>query len=137
MNAVNSLSCDLAEAKLTDAIERANGWLDAARPIILATFALEDAEYEACRSGDDRPEYHDRTAREVRNIFAQPQRELAKLIEGIRDDFRCDECVPHLNGMTEAEDEAALAFNDALEEGILSVPAAIKIVIDEFNARGA
>lgn len=119
---------------LAVAAERANRWLDIARPIIKAIFALEDIEhlltrerFTAERDGDSR------TFKEAAGYIAAPQRELHEMLAGIRDDFLCDEMPPQ----PQTDDEQAWQdrdeWTDALGESVTTVEGAIKIVTDEHN----
>src|SRR3546814_3468445 len=51
MNAVNFLSRSLADAKLTDALERADCWIDSARPVIKAYLELDQIDGDLCLAG--------------------------------------------------------------------------------------
>jgi hypothetical protein len=120
---------------LTEATERANKWLDVARPIIKAMFALEDVESELRQQAYRSERKHDQqTFRWASEDVAKPQRALYSMLDGIRDDFLCDECPPQ---PSQDADEQAWQdrdeWTDALAESVTSVEGAIKIVTDEHN----
>jgi uncharacterized protein YfaT (DUF1175 family) len=120
---------------LTEAAERASKWVDLARPIIKAMFALEEVEndlrQQAYRSDSKRDQ---QTYRWVAEDVAKPQRALFSMLDGIRDDYLCDECPQQ---PSQFADEQAWAdrdeWNDALAESVTTVEQAINIVTAEHN----
>ena len=115
----------LVTPNIADAIAKANQWVDAAKPVIRAYFAVDDA---ACLLFDAQ----DRIKEEARGILRKPCRDLSDMIGGIRDDFRCDHVMHGHSDMTDAEWDAVEEFNDELARGMVSVAAAIKQVEREL-----
>lgn len=120
---------------LAQATERANKWVDVARPIIKAMFALDEAEHLLRREGHSAERQSDaRTFKEAAGEVSRSQRDLNDMLDGIRDDFLCDEMPP---APSSEADEQAWAdrdeWHDALGEAVTSVDQAIKIVTDEHN----
>ena len=145
MNAVNSMARDAAEQKLKDAVDRASKWVDQAKPIILAYFVLEDqAEQPIALALRDDPtafapyakrSCDARTWHEAREIVRSAATDLFKMLDGIRDNFLCDErsaASPFHGSYTEADEEAFEAFDEALEREVPSVKAAVKKIGDEL-----
>ena len=54
------------------------------------------------------------------------------MIDGIRDNYRCDYCAHGNSDMTDAEWDAVEEFNDELDRGMISLAAAIKQVEAEY-----
>lgn len=133
MNAETKILAALPD--LSEAAERANKWIDVARPIIKAIFALEEVEHLLTRERLTVEKDSDsRTFKEAAGYIAKPQRELHEMLDGIRDDFLCDEMPPQ--PPSDADDQAWQdrdEWHDALGESVTSVGQAIKIVTDEYN----
>lgn len=120
---------------LSEATERASKWIDVARPIIKAMFAVDDVESELRQQAYRSDREHDqRTYRWAAEDVAKSQRALHGMLDGIRDDFLCDECPTQ---PSQDADEQTWAdrdeWNDALGEAVTSVEQAVKIVTDEHN----
>lgn len=120
---------------LTEATERANKWIDVARPIIKAMFELEEIEHVLNRARfDAQRECDQRTFKEAASCLARPQREWNEMLDGIRSDFLADETPPQ---PSQDADEQAWQdrdeWTDALGESVTSVEQAVKIVTDEHN----
>jgi hypothetical protein len=135
------------------AIERANKWVDVARPVIKAMFAVEDAQspVRKARLADPKgyafyakmsPEA--RIWEEAESYLTKCREQLSEMLDGIRDNYLCDERMP---GPQESEPDDPVArqaldnawsdaddFNDELERGCLSTDAAVKLVEAEHNA---
>lgn len=119
-----------------------NKWVDHARPIIKAMFLLDDAADQLlvealCATHRSihhtAPEtWQERNYREARAEVAGAGRALYDMLDGIRDNFICDECCGV--GDTDDETEAADAYNDWLRAETITVDQAIRIVTDEHNA---
>lgn len=101
------------------AVERANKWVDAAKPIILAMFALEETG-DGLFAMEDR-----RLCEEARDHIEKARKRLFDMLDGIRDNFRCDHAHPQPEGDDEAAWDACEEFNDALDRELISVSAAI------------
>lgn len=115
----------LAPPNIADAIAKANQWVAAAKPVIRAYFAIDDVAcdlYAADRA----------ICEEARGILRKPLRDLSDMIDGIRDNYRCDHVMHGETGMTDSEWDAVEAFNEELERGMVSVAAAIKQVEAEL-----
>src|SRR3546814_13423907 len=87
MNAVNFLSRSLADAKLTDALERADCWIDSARPVIKAYLELDQIAGDLCLAGhafqNDGDILGRRATDEARRLVGQRVNELHESIDGI------------------------------------------------------
>src|SRR3546814_3472971 len=85
MNAVNFLSRSLADAKLTDALERADCWIDSARPVIKAYLELDQIDGDLCLAGHAFQNDGDLIGRsatdEARRLVGQRVNELHEIIE--------------------------------------------------------
>lgn len=120
------------QADLVRAIRRdeklanANQWVLAARPIIRAMFAIEDIDFNGLEG--------EQTRREARGYLSDAYRNLEAMLDGIRDDFLCDERVSWSHFMTDAEATAADELNDWLDDHTTSVRDAIKAEVEQFNA---
>lgn len=115
----------LVTPNIADAIAKANQWVAQAKPVIRAYFTLDDVAADLF-SADDR------IREEARSILRKPIRELMDMIDGIRDNYRCDHVMHGASEMTEAEWDQVEEFNDELERGMVSVAAAIKQVEREL-----
>lgn len=111
----------LATPNIADAIAKANQWVDAAKPVIRAYFAVDDAACELYAA--DRA-----ICQEARGILRKPMIDLSDMIEGIRDNYRCDHVMNGDSDMTDAEWDRVEEFNDELDRGMVSVATAIKQV---------
>lgn len=145
MNAVNALARDAAEQQLQEAVARASKWVDQAKPVILAYFVLEDQADEpiskALRGDPTAFECYSKrspdalTWHDARDIVRGAATELFKMLDGIRDNFLCDErsaASPFNGSYTEADEEAYEAFDEALEREVPSVAATVKKIGDEL-----
>lgn len=106
---------------LTTAITAANLWTVAARPIVKALFALEDADHEILTGCDMR------TAREARAVLSKPQSDLREMLEGMRGEFIAEQVPPQPGAdAPEAEWDARDEFSDAVEGAVIGVDALIR-----------
>ncbi len=115
----------LTTPNIADAIAKANQWVAAAKPVIRAYFAMDDIASDLF-SADDR------IREEARGILRKPIRELMDMIDGIRDNYRCDHVIHPSDNADEAEWDRVIEFNDELDRGMVSVAAAIKQVEREL-----
>ncbi|MFK4794919.1 hypothetical protein [Sphingobium sp. ZW T5_29] len=115
----------LVTPNIADAIAKANQWVVTAKPVIRAWFALDDI-------AGDLFEADQRTRDEARGLLRKPRDEMYRMIEGIRDDFRCDHVMYASDDADEAEWDRVEEFNDELDRGMASVAAAIKQVEAEL-----
>lgn len=133
MNAVNALARDQSQADFDARLAAANGWIDTARPIIVAYFKLDEIDFEIRRDMPDGPG-NERTAKEARRYVAKARQELFEMIDGIRCDFLADELPPQPRpGAGEHEWDARDAAADALEAEVISIKDAEEIVEREWN----
>src|SRR3546814_3635719 len=132
MNAVNFRSRSLADAKLTDARERAYCWIDSARPVIKAYQELDQIDGDLCLAGHAFQNDGDLIGRgatdEARRLVGQRVNELHEIIEGIRDEVIAENGWQWREGCTEDEEDAGIDLNDTLARETLSVVGAIKAV---------
>lgn len=134
MNAVNALVRDQQEAHLDTAVAAANKWVDLARPIIIASFKLDDLESEIVRGTSfDSRDHRYRTLAEAARSVCKARRELDAMLESVRDDFISDNTRAWERGLSEAESDAVDAFNDALSEETIGLADAVKMVEREWN----
>lgn len=132
MNAVNTLLRTDQEASFYAAVERADAWLDLARPIIVASLKLEDIEADIVRgSSFDYKDAAYRTLSEGRRYVTEARQQLEQMLEGIRDDFIADERKTDARNEAEAEDFDN--FNDGLDGEVLTVANAVKRIEREWN----
>jgi hypothetical protein len=108
------------------AIEEANRWTDAARPIIRAMFALEDIDLSKVEGIY--------TLSEARGYITEAHGKLRGMLDGIRDEFLCDQRRDWNPLMGEVEAAQVDAFNDWLNENTVTVKAAIAAEVEAFNA---
>lgn len=131
MNAVNALFREKQEAELEAAIEAANKWVGVARPIILASIELDrlDDTLWPLRQMGRRRDYE-----EAKSHIASAREELEDMLDGIRDDFLCDQRKSWDRSLGEDEGEAVDNFNEMLDEATVSVPDCIKQIEREDYA---
>jgi len=115
----------LVTPNIADAIAKANQWVAQAKPVIRAYFALDDI---LCDLIDADKRIRD----EARAIVRKPFNEMHQMIDGIREDHRCDHVMSGNSDMTDAEWDQVEEFNDELERGMVSVATAIKQVEREL-----
>jgi hypothetical protein len=115
---------DAREQELAAAVQAANEWQAVGRPIIKASLAVLSASDEITPLYEHR--YRD--YREANDAIQAAQTTLIEMLEGIRDDFLCDQRKSWNWRMDDETAEAADAFNDQLEEQVLSVRDLEKIV---------
>lgn len=143
MNAVSSLSIDLAEAKLAAAVAEASGWVRVATPVIKAMFALDDTQGDLRAAGYDfrggrnwnaPKRQEERVMDEAEGYVDEARIKLYEMIDGIRDDFRCDalHSYPQPNGNDEDEWDAYEAFTEELDRQLPTVASVIKRIGDEL-----
>lgn len=136
MNAVNALLRDQQEAELAAAVAAANEWVTAARPIIFASFKLDELAGDLRSKAYDAGEYkHIRTG-----VYSEAQRYVEKAFEkldemlpGIRDDFISDNSKSWSPSLPEPDGHAVDEFNDALSEETISVETAVKLAEIAWN----
>lgn len=115
---------DAREQELAAAVEAANEWQSVGRPIILALLAVDRATDEIhCLYPDRKRDYH-----EAHDIIETARTTLFEMLDGIRDDFLCDQRKSWNSSLSDDEAEEADAFNDQLEEAVVSVRDLEKIV---------
>jgi hypothetical protein len=120
------------QADLVRAIRRdeklanANQWVLAARPIIRAMFAIEDIQLNGLEG--------EQTRREARGYLSDAYRNLEAMLDGIRDEFLCDERVSWNPLMGDLEAAQNDEFNDWLDDNTTSARDAIKAEVEQFNA---
>lgn len=133
---MHTIVLDKQQAAFMAACERADKWIDAARPIIKTMFAIEDAsgehlfEAKIAARGDrryDAPKTTgERTYEEAQSYLATAHTCLFEMLDGIRADFLADEMLPQPT----TDDEQAWTyrdeFSDALDEAVTSVDDAVK-----------
>jgi hypothetical protein len=121
---------------IEQAIEGGNEWVSHARPIIKAYLAME----EACMASaicevhygrDDMSKARTRDYREADGYRKDAQRRMYDMLEGIRDNYRCDYYRNTDSDASEAVWDENETFNDDLERGMISVDAAVRMVEDE------
>lgn len=140
MNAVNSLVRDQQEARAQAAVEAANKWVDAARPMFMAFFKLDDINDDLrwCRAITDQNDYDERVGREAASYVWKAAKALREIITGIRDDFIADQSYKHpAQCATEEEWEERDRLADFIGEETISVDQAEKQMEREWNAREA
>lgn len=133
MNAVNAMLRDQQEAKLEAAVAAADKWLDLARPIILASFKLDDLESEITRGCSYPGDHRATILREAAAYLCKASGKLQDMLDGIRSDFIADESLSWSKDLSEDAGDAVDAFNDALSDETLTVKDAIKRVENEWN----
>lgn len=136
MNAPATFEAD----NLPVAIERANRWIDTARPIIAAYVHMDDEVTGALRTAQlaDKTSWTPRRSasaqawEEARQIIEEARNELFYMLDGIRDNFCSDQMLPQPADDDEdawtARDEA----DNAVRAACLSVKDAVKLVEREM-----
>ena len=119
-----SLIEDAGEQELSAAVEAANEWQNVGRPIILASLAVLRASDEIAPLFEHRR----RDYREANDAIEAAQTTLLEMLEGIRDDFLCDQRKSWSRDLNDDEAEMVDAFNDQLDDGVVSVRDLEKIV---------
>jgi hypothetical protein len=130
VNAVSALAVDQQESSISSAATIANKWVTVAEPVLKAFWALEEIEC-ALRSAGFAidPERHYRAMRgaqeqalhEAADILTKPTAAIFDMLESIRDGFRCDAQQPGHSYFTAEDWHENIAFNDALDERIVTV----------------
>lgn len=142
---------------LETAIAEANQWLPHARPIIKVYLDMEEACFlsgawvEADKTLRSAVSKEQRTqARRMRDDYDEANSHCEKartalyaMLEGIRDNYRCDHLLPYPypnDGFDseDAHDEAydrAENFNNELDRNLITVEAAVRMVGDEDVVR--
>jgi hypothetical protein len=113
------------------AVEATDKWLDAARPIIKAYFALDDLSNDLrFTRGLDKPgDYDSRIGREASSYVHDAAENLREMLDGIRSDFIADAIHPYpASDASEAEHDAYAEFEIYVTDETLSVANAIKRV---------
>lgn len=134
---MHTIVLDKQQAAFMAAAERAEKWIETARPIILAMFAVEDASGEHLfqakikARGDrryDAPKTTDeRTYEEAQSCLATAYTCLFEMLDGIRSDFLCDEMLPQPKPDASEQDWTDRdEFSDGLDGCVTSVADAIK-----------
>lgn len=141
MNAVSSLAIDLAEAKLVAAVAEASGWVHIATPVIKAMFALDDAqgdlrsarfEFRGHKRWNEPMTTDERTMEEAFTYVDEARIKLFEMIDGIRDDFRCDalHSFPQPTGDDDDQWTAYEAFTEEFDRQLPTVDAVVKMIGD-------
>ena len=141
MMGMSALVLDTAEAELDAAVERANQWVDTARPIIksmniigdtgdypILNMLVHDTRPRVGKNQTSRQRYNENTWREARGYVTKAIDSLYEMLDGIRSDFIADENRVWSKGQTEAEQDAADAFNEALPDRVITVAAALTMI---------
>jgi hypothetical protein len=115
---------DARQQELAAAVEAANEWQEVGRPIILASLAVLRAADEISPLSEHRR----RDYREANDAIEAAQTTLVEMLDDIRDDFLCDQRKSFDPALGDEEGEACDAFNDELEEAVVSVRDLEKIV---------
>lgn len=114
-----NMQSQIAPLSIDIAIQRANQWQTVAKPIIAAMFALDDAACDVRQSTDRR------TGEEARGYIMAAYERMKGMLDGIREEHRCDHCMELRSEMTEPEGDAVEAFNDTLDAGMMTVAALV------------
>jgi hypothetical protein len=115
---------DAREQELAAAVEAANEWQSVGRPIIKASLVVLRASDEISPLFERRR----RDYREANDAIEAAQTTLLEMLEGIRDDFLCDQRKGWCRELSDDEAEAVDAFNDELDAQVISVRDLEKIV---------
>lgn len=118
---------DAREQELAAAVEAANEWQNVGRHIILASLRLMQAVDDDLFDIRHKLNQHS-TWKEASDIINDANENLREMLGSIRDDFLCDQRKSWNNSMSDDEAEEADAFNDQLEEAVISVRDLEKIV---------
>lgn len=124
-----------------EAITAANkAWLAHARPIIKAWLLMDEAlSLLFCDKIAD-PTYYKNWAQQsaqlhdwndASQIIDKARNKLYDMLEGIRDNHRCDYSEGFPDGIDEDEWDRREAWNEELERGLISVETAVKMVENE------
>jgi len=118
-----------------DAIIAANAaWITHARPIALAMLAMEApaALYSALcdnhygKDAISQAKTHD--YREAMGYIEKARVALCEMLDGIRDNYRCDYVRDYPAECSEAEWDEIEAFNEELDRGMISVDVFVQMV---------
>jgi hypothetical protein len=115
---------DAREHELAEAVSAANEWQTVGRPIIMASLAVLRAADEISPLFEHRR----REYREANDAIEAAQTTLLEMLDGIRDDFLCDQRKSWSRELSDDHAEAVDAFNDQLEEAVVSVRDLEKVV---------
>src|SRR3546814_3253580 len=103
---------------ISDALERADCWIDSARPVINAYLELDQIDGDLCLAGHAFQNDGDLIGRsatdEARRLVGQRVNELHEIIEGIRDEVIAENGWQWREGCTEDEEDAGIDLNDTL-----------------------
>lgn len=121
---------------IQSATTAANRWVDHARPVIKAYLAMHDAmmapDICAVHYGKDAvSKAKTSDYREADSYIKEAASSLFNMLDGIRDNYLCGQRKSCLVGMSDAEINTVDAFNDELDEAVMSVDAAVRIVEGE------
>lgn len=115
---------------IQDAIVTANrDWTAHSRPIALAVIAMDAPAglYSALTDNHWGKDWLSRAKtedyRRAVKMFDDARTELLAMMNGIRDNYRCDHFRSYTADTTEAEADEIEAWNEALDAGIMSVDA--------------
>jgi hypothetical protein len=116
---------DTRNSELAAAVEAANEWQSVGRPIILASLVVLRAEDDlyALHKLDRMRDYH-----EACDTVVSAFQNLREMLEGIRDDFLCDQRKSWDSSLSDDDSEDVDAFNDALSDEVVSVSDLEKVV---------
>jgi len=120
---------------VTEATAAANKWVSHAAPIIRAYLAMQNVDMVSaiCENHygkDSDSKARTRDYREANGYIENASAELYYMLDGIRDNYRCDYVRSASMDADDAEWDAVEAFNDELDRGLITVEAAIKAVED-------
>ena len=138
MGAVNTLLRDQQEARAEAAVEAANKWVDAARPMFMAFFKLDDINDDLrwCRGIKEPTSADELGGREAARHVWKAAKAMREIIAGIRDDFIADQMPPQpASTATEEEWEERDRFSDFVAEEVISVERAEKRMEREWNEK--
>jgi len=120
---------------LQTAITAANAWVVDATPIIRAYLALDEVSLinDICANHygkDSASKQRTSDYREAQGYVTKAQDALYDMLDGIRDNFICDNSAGYAYNAPEADVDAADEFNEELGRSVVSVEAAVKMVGD-------
>lgn len=130
---------DTQEAELAAAVDRANSWIDTARPVIKAYLALDQIHGGLNTAAYDRrggrkfgtvAGYGESACAYAASDVSKAVEALAASIDGIRSDVLSDEKLNASQHADDSEWDRVEAFNDELDRQCMTVDAAVKLIGD-------
>jgi len=109
-------------------------WITHARPIALAMLAMEaplELHSALCNNHygkDDISKAKTRDYREAKGYIESARFSLHQMLDGIRDNYRCDYVRDYPAECSEAEWDEIEAFNEELDRGMISVDDFVRMV---------